>query len=78
LGLALQESSSIFIFGYSGYDNHLNRLIETQAQGKKIHIIEWSGTGKNEIRKSFWQDKLKCENITLTQMENILEFTEWN
>ncbi len=78
LSLALQESSTIFIFGYSGYDNHLNRLIEAQAQGKKIHVVEWSGAGKDKIRKSFWQEKLKCENITLTQKDNILEFAEWS
>jgi len=78
LDLGLQESSRIFIFGYSGYDTHLNRRIEAQAKGKAIHVIEWSGAGKESIRKYFWQDKLKCENITLVQKENILEFTEWD
>lgn len=77
LGLALQESSNIFVFGYSGYDKHLNYLIESQAHGKKIYIVEWSGAGKEKARKIFWQEKLSSEKVTLIQKDNILEFTEW-
>jgi hypothetical protein len=78
LNLALQESSTIFVFGYSGCDKHLNHVIKAQATGKNIHVIEWSGEGNTRIRKRFWQDELGSENITLTQEDNVLEFSEWN
>ena len=80
--LALQESSTIFIFGYSGLDKHLNYLIESQSFGKNIHIIEWSGAGTVKDRKAFWKDAFNGSNSgskgKVTQLDNILEFTEWS
>jgi len=79
--LALRESSNIFIFGYSGLDKHLNELIANQASGKNIQVIEWSGAGKQNERERFWKtafgNDFESIELTLTQLDNILEFTEW-
>lgn len=78
LSYALQEGANIYLVGYSGNDEHLNHLIQAQAQGKDTNIIEWSGAGNIENRKRYWQAKLESESIRLIQKDNILEFTDWN
>lgn len=78
LGLALQESKKIFVFGYAGTDKHLNHLIESQANGKKIHIIEWRGVGSKDDRKEFWRTTFGYEDIELIHEDCVLNFTKWD
>lgn len=77
LSLALQESTKIYVFGYFGTDTHLNNVIASQAFGKKIIVIEWSGTGKFSERSELWKKEFKSKDVALIQMENILEYTDW-
>jgi hypothetical protein len=74
---ALRESDLITLFGYSGDDAHLNELLVELCARKPVHIIEWSGAGDNAQRTRRWNTKLKGCEITLHQLDNILDFTEW-
>ncbi|MCX4024731.1 DUF4917 family protein [Endozoicomonas sp. SM1973] len=79
------KNKTIIIFGYSGYDTHLNELISLYPKKKKA-IIEWEEAGKDdggytkEDRLEFWSKRLKTHesNIILEQMANITEFTAWD
>jgi hypothetical protein len=73
----LRESEAIIIFGYSGYDTHLNEVITKYADDQPVIVIEWAGNGLRQMRKNFWREKLKGD-FDLIQLENILEFTAWN
>jgi hypothetical protein len=73
----LRESEGIIIFGYSGYDTHLNEVISKYADDQPITVIEWIGNGTQLLRKNFWREKLKAD-FDLIQLENILEFTGWD
>jgi hypothetical protein len=79
LNQAIKESSHIILFGYSGEDIHLNDIISNYSLEKKITIIEWSGSGSYIQRFHDWSDKLDWStNIKLIQLDNILEFTDWD
>lgn len=79
LNQAIKESNKIILFGYSGEDIHLNDIVSNYSLEKKITIIEWSGSGTYINRLHHWSDKLDWStNINLIQLDNILEFTEWN
>ncbi len=73
---AVRESSRIIMFGYSGHDAHLNRIIKSQSKGKKLCVVEWSGTGDIVDRFNFWSNELKGD-INLQHIDNILDFAEW-
>lgn len=74
---ALMESGEIIIFGCGGEDEHLNQKLKLYSiHGRFVRIVEWSGTGEFEERKRFWKEQLG-ENITLVQLDNILDFTDW-
>ncbi len=78
LSKAIKESNTVILLGYSGGDTHLNEIISTQGDGKHVRVIEWCGEGATDIRMKFWESKLNLLNISLTQMDNILEFNNWS
>ncbi len=76
---ALSESNEVVFFGYSGFDKHLNILIDIflGRDGTTVKVVEWSGS-KNS--KEYWKGKLKNgtdENIEHVPLDSIMEF-EWN
>jgi hypothetical protein len=78
LDYAIQEVNEIILFGYSGKDTHLNKVLKQYAKDKKIKVIEWSSSGDKEEQKSFWEDELNQNNIELIHLDNILDFTQWS
>ena len=74
---ACHESEEIIVFGYSGLDTHLNRVIAAYAQSKPVRVIEWEGAGPLNQRQQFWGNCLSSEKIKLIQLENILDFVGW-
>jgi hypothetical protein len=72
---AMDESEEIIVAGYSGLDTHLNALLR-QFNEKPIRIVEWDGAGTYGERSIFWKETTRTE-VTLVQMENILEFEDW-
>jgi hypothetical protein len=81
--LAMNESDCIMLFGYSGYDDHLNDLVHSKSNEKLIRIVEWLGTsvGGNKIdyygRKRFWEKKLRTNNFELIRIGSLLNFSDW-
>jgi len=73
---AIDESDRVFLFGYSGDDTHLNKIIQVRPQ-KHVFIIEWSGTVLQGNRFLFWNSKLKHTNYRLFSLLNILDFNDW-
>ncbi|MDR4506201.1 MAG: SIR2 family protein [Candidatus Scalindua sp.] len=76
LALAFDESDKIILFGYSGLDRHLNNLIQRRNE-KKLFIVEWQRTGEKKERDIFWKNLLSNEHLNLIQLENILDFADW-
>ena len=74
---AFEESSQIILFGYSGYDEHLNNRIKLRKDEKELLIVEWEGAGSEDERKRFWETKTGFNRFELVRLENILEFTSW-
>ena len=82
------DASQIILFGYSGQDDHLNDLIKTACEETPIVVVEWSGTvhqprgGSDVIEETeptaqeYW-DAIFDREVTLKQLDNILEFTDW-
>jgi hypothetical protein len=76
LQMALDESERIVLFGYSGNDIHLNRLI-SQARGKKDTIVvDWLGSGSALERQSFWNDQLGGD-VLLNLLEDVFTYVDW-
>ncbi|MRG70925.1 hypothetical protein GH722_04025 [Alphaproteobacteria bacterium HT1-32] len=76
LQMALDESERIVIFGYSGNDTHLNRLI-SQARGTKDTIVvDWLGSGSRAVRQPFWDDQLGGD-VHLELLEDVFTFIDW-
>ncbi|MBT3751044.1 MAG: hypothetical protein HOG34_18845 [Bacteroidetes bacterium] len=73
---ANQESKKIIFFGYSGKDGHLNETLN--LQDKDIIVIESKRSGGESIREEFWKYTLDQDNINLIQLENILDFSDWD
>lgn len=76
LDLAIEESSKIVLFGYSGNDLHLNRLISQARSNKEVLVVEWLGAGNKPTRTQFWHNQLGGD-VSLKLMEDILSFSEW-
>ena len=74
---AFEESSQIILFGYSGYDEHLNNRIKLRKDEKELLIIEWEGAGSEHERNRFWETKTGFDHFELVRLKNILEFTSW-
>ena len=76
LEMAIDESDEVLMFGYSGNDAHLNRLI-SQIRGEKcVRVVEWLGAGNQRTRMQFWKEQLGSE-VELTLLEDVLSFTDW-
>ena len=73
LPIAIEEADEIVIFGYSGADDHLNKVIKTERGDKPVRIIE---RPHDEDRNAYWVSKLGS-NITIHEFDNVLEFTDW-
>ena len=76
---ALEESSEIIVFGYSGVDTHLNKVISNYGKDKLIGVVEWSGSGSNSDRLEFWKSKFSgCKFIHVTLCPDVLAFRDWD
>lgn len=76
LDIAIEESSEIVLFGYSGNDLHLNRLISQVRGNRTLKIIEWLGSGTKDARNRFWSEQLGGA-IELRLLEDVLTFSDW-
>jgi hypothetical protein len=77
LQFAISESEEIILFGYSGLDVHLNKLIKPYLQTKALKIVEWSGAGAAHLRRRFWIKKFGHNIDELIRLDNITTFTQW-
>jgi len=73
---ALRESSEIIVFGYSGYDTHLNEILARFSNKVRMRVVEWSRSQPSMNRTGYWFEKLKSD-IDLVQLEDVLSFTDW-
>lgn len=74
---SLSEVNEIILFGYSGCDTHLNKILKVHARSKNKKIIEWDGDGQTiQERQEFWDSELGA-NVTLQRMPDITQFTSW-
>jgi hypothetical protein len=74
---ALAESDTVILFGYAGEDIHLNQSISDRIEGRRLVVVEWSGVGCPELREAFWKTALKCQELQLHLLSNILQFRSW-
>lgn len=88
-GKALNESRNIVLFGYGGFDSHVNRRISDwitvrKKQQKKVMIliVEHKDAKDLESRRRFWKRKLDRNDLLadadlrLKRLTNILTF-DW-
>ncbi|GAB2207496.1 hypothetical protein ROS1_43130 [Roseibium sp. ROS1] len=76
LQMALDESQRIVIFGYSGNDTHLNRLISQTRAKKDTIVVDWLGSGSAAVRQAFWNDQLGGD-VQLHLLEDVFMFEDW-
>lgn len=72
---ALTESDEAILFGYSGYDRHLNLLLRSRSPAA-VTVVEWEGAGSKSERAAHWLAVLG-RDVNLVRTENILSFTDW-
>jgi len=77
LDKAIRESKKIIIFGYSGLDTHLNERVQSYKNEKELLVVEWSGEGTKDERIEYWKEVTHFDNLSLVQLDNILEFVDW-
>lgn len=75
---ALDEAETVILFGYSGCDTHLNEKIRLRCQKNPVHIIEWHGGKDLSSRQKHWNQNLKGCNVSVKQLDNILDFYDWH
>lgn len=78
LGIALDESNGVVAVGYSGEDKHLNELIDTRLDSKKLVVVERKGEENEDARKRFWQSNFKSFDIKMFLVNSILDFRDWD
>lgn len=76
LEMAIDESEEVLMFGYSGNDAHLNRLISQVRGNKSIRVVEWLGAGNRTLRQAFWKEQLGGD-VDLNLLEDVLTFRGW-
>ncbi len=77
LTLSLSEVDEIILFGYSGCDTHLNKILKMYANSKIKRIVEWDGDSfTDQQRQKFWDSELG-NNVTLNRMPDITQFISW-
>ena len=74
----IRKSQKILIYGYSGGDEHINKLISerfTSDEAKpEITVVEWDQSGNNEV---FWKQKFNIDSKTTLNhvpLSNILDY----
>lgn len=77
LGKALGESDRSVLVGYSGYDDHLNELIQSRLGEKTIRIVEKKSHEVQESRERFWKTRFTNCDVQVIALDNLLKFTEW-
>lgn len=73
---ALSEATEVILFGYSGFDNHLNMLLRPYLNAKALRIVEWSGAGEQQEREQYWESKLG-QAEAVVRLDNVTEFVDW-
>ncbi|TMO35965.1 hypothetical protein CWC26_16915 [Pseudoalteromonas sp. S4488] len=76
LRFALSEATEVILFGYSGFDNHLNMLLRPYLNAKALRIVEWSGAGEQQEREQYWESKLG-QAVAVVRLDNVTEFVDW-
>lgn len=76
LRMALDESECILIFGYSGNDIHLNRIISQMRAKKDVVVVDWLGSGSAAVRQEFWNNQLGGD-VQLHLLEDVFTFDDW-
>lgn len=73
----LREADQIIVFGYSGFDDHLNDKIK--ASEKPTYVVEWVGARGDtaEATYFFWKEKLG-EVKKVIRADSILDFDCWD
>lgn len=76
LQFALSEAEEIILFGYSGFDRHLNMLLKPYLIRIPLRVVEWSGAGEQAERENYWN---RCfgQRVTVERLDNISNFTNW-
>lgn len=77
LNFALFEVDEVILFGYSGLDDHLNKLLRMHNSAKKFTVVEWAGCGNQFKRQAFWFNELG-NTPNLKHFNNITEFEDWD
>lgn len=83
LQTAMEEASSIVLFGYGGGDTHLNDMIQSNFVDKQIEVVErqhpeyLADHGKSE-RFDFWSKRLGKTPTGIFWYDNILSHTNWD
>nr|WP_319249302.1 hypothetical protein [uncultured Celeribacter sp.] len=75
---ALKEARRITLFGYSGFDEHLNLLIQKKCRTDEkcsVRVVEREASGSRAERQSYWNDKF--DDVELITIPDILDFTDW-
>ena len=72
---AIEDSEALVVFGYSGADTHLNKLIRLHVGERVIRVIEREHAA-DQNREQYWQ-RLLGPTVEVLPFHNILEFTEW-
>ncbi len=76
LQFSLSEAEEIILFGYSGYDIHLNMLLKPYLKMIPLRVIEWSGAGEQEDRERYWARCLG-RAVMVERLDNISDFVDW-
>lgn len=75
--LSLSEVEEIILFGYSGCDTHLNKILKMYANSKTKRIVEWDGDSfTDQQRQNFWNGELG-NKVILNRMPDITQFIAW-
>lgn len=75
LSFCMSEVNEIILFGYSGVDVHLNKMIRQFFDGKKAKIVEWNGSVIG--REIFWRSEFKNITIEFIPLTKITDFKSW-
>ncbi|MDE1244183.1 SIR2 family protein [Vibrio aestuarianus] len=76
LQFALSEAEEVILFGYSGFDKHLNILLRPYLSSKRVRVVEWEGADEQDARERYWRNELGHVNEVI-RLENITAFTDW-
>jgi hypothetical protein len=89
----IKDAQEIILLGYSGEDKHLNELIRENKKidddtTRRIVVVEWNGAThsgvdnqddvlETQLTQSEYWEKQVCSD-KLIQLDNILDFVEWD